>query len=715
LSNLIGQSLGRYHILEQLGEGGMATVYKAYDTRLERDVAVKIIRRGAFPADHLEQILKRFERESKALARLFHPNIVKVLDYGEYEGSPYMVLEYLPGGTLKQKLGKPINWQDSIQLLLPVARALEYAHEQGIIHRDVKPSNILLTVKNQPLLTDFGIAKILESRELTTLTGTGVGVGTPEYMAPEQWTGKAGVQSDIYSLGIVLYEMVTGRKPYMADTPAAILLKQATEPLPHPTLYAPNLPGSVEKALIKALARNPQNRFQSMADFAAALEKLAKGRQAGHTSDDVSELSALAGDTYATIEQDDSRATFLQEATFDTRSMSGVESPERTTRDTHAPEEKIKHALPVWVYALGAGIGGLVILSLCIGIALATGMIGRSSQPLQAEVPSPAVQPGNIIIPTETIPAQDPIGQQVVPTDLSNMAPTSTPFPSSASIPSNTPYFPPTSIPISNPTGKIVYACQVSGKEDFNEICLINADGSGFRQLTSNGADNGWPSLSPDGKTVFYASNKTGSYQLYKLPLSSGSEVQLTNISGQAMAPDMSPTGQIVFTLSTTSESIWVMNADGSGAHQVYRLGWDPVWSPDGNKILFATGTVSNVVHAIINADGSDFHQLANFAELRGRSDWSSLNLIAIYAGPSWGRNLYTVNVDGSNITQITTGGNGQGPSFSPDGQWIAFTGYFDNMGDINGCEIYIIRIDGTDRIRLTSNSYCDWQPRWGF
>ena len=493
MTNLIGQSLGRYHILEQLGEGGMATVYKAYDTRLERDVAVKIIRRGAFPADHLEQILKRFERESKALARLFHPNIVKVLDYGEYEGSPYMVLEYLPGGTLKQKLGKPINWLDSIQLLIPVARALEYAHEQGIIHRDVKPSNILLTATNQPLLTDFGIAKILESRELTTLTGTGVGVGTPEYMAPEQWTGKADAQSDIYSLGIVLYEMVTGRKPYMADTPAAILLKQATEPLPRPTLYAPNLPGSVEKALIKALARNPQDRFQSMIDFAAALEKLAKGRQAGRTSDDVSELSALAGDTYATIEQDDSRATFLQEATFDTRSMSGVESPERTTRDTPAPEEKRKQALPVWVYALGAGIGGLVILSLCIGIALATGMIGRSSQPLQAEVPSPAVQPGNIVFPTETIPAQNPTELQVFPTDwpilisTATLVPTDTPTPSPSPVPEPPSPVPPASaFSPSDPAEFIRWYFNVIWSERNYAFLWDNCQTDAFHQSAAN-------------------------------------------------------------------------------------------------------------------------------------------------------------------------------------------------------------------------------------
>ncbi len=274
MSDLIGQSLGRYHILEQLGEGGMATVYKAFDTRLERDVAVKVIRKSAFSSEVLERMLKRFEREAKALARLTHPNIVGVIDYGEFEGSPYLVMPYLPSGTLKQRLGKPIPWQDAARILLPIARALQFAHDQGIIHRDVKPSNILITLSGEPMLTDFGIAKILENDEGTALTSTGMGVGTPEYMAPEQWTGNVSPQSDIYALGVVFYEMVTGRKPYIADTPPAIMLKQATEPLPSPVKFMPNLPEKVEKVILKALAKQPENRYSDMHAFAEALEKV---------------------------------------------------------------------------------------------------------------------------------------------------------------------------------------------------------------------------------------------------------------------------------------------------------------------------------------------------------------------------------------------------------------------------------------------------------
>ncbi|RMD66929.1 serine/threonine protein kinase, partial [Candidatus Parcubacteria bacterium] len=240
--NLEGQSIGRYHILEQVGQGGMATVYKAYDTRLERDVALKVIRRGAFPPDDLDRILKRFEREAKSLARLSHPHIVKVLEYGEHEGSPYLVLEYLAGGTLKEQLTRQIPWDEAAALLLPIARALHYAHQQGFIHRDIKPANILLTAEGQPLLSDFGIAKLLTHEETQTLTGTGVSVGTPEYMSPEQGLGgEADARSDVYALGIVFYEMLTGRKPFQGETPMAVVVKHINEPLPKPSHHVRGL------------------------------------------------------------------------------------------------------------------------------------------------------------------------------------------------------------------------------------------------------------------------------------------------------------------------------------------------------------------------------------------------------------------------------------------------------------------------------------------
>ena len=280
MANLIGQSLGRYHILEQLGEGGMATVYKARDINLERDVAVKVIRAESFGSAMLERILKRFEREAKSLARLTHPNIVPILDYGETNGAPYLVMPYLPGGTLKGRMKIPIPYREAVQMLIPIAQALVHAHQQTIIHRDIKPSNILITRTGEPMLSDFGISKILDSEETRDLTSTGVGIGTPEYMAPEQGMGQADERSDIYALGVVLYEMITGRIPFRADTPMAVLLKKSQEAMPRPKQFVPNLPDSVENVLIKALARDPNNRYQSMQEFLNALGRLLRDETA---------------------------------------------------------------------------------------------------------------------------------------------------------------------------------------------------------------------------------------------------------------------------------------------------------------------------------------------------------------------------------------------------------------------------------------------------
>ena len=277
--NLIGKNIAGFEILEQLAEGGMAQVYKARDIHLKRYVAIKFLR-----AEWLEsqKALKRFEIESKALAKLNHPNIVQVLDFGEYEGTPYLVMEYISGGTLKEKIGEPIPWQHAAVLLAPIADALEYAHRQNMIHRDVKPSNILIDADGTPKLADFGVAKLQVSEETLDLTGTSVGVGTPWYMAPEQGTGEpVDHRADVYALGVVFYELITGRKPFQADDPIALLFQHTNELIPRPRKLVPGLPIQVEGVMYKALEKDPNNRFRVMSEFAIKLEQLSQGRKLG--------------------------------------------------------------------------------------------------------------------------------------------------------------------------------------------------------------------------------------------------------------------------------------------------------------------------------------------------------------------------------------------------------------------------------------------------
>jgi len=277
---LIGQSLGRYRIMQKLGAGGMAVVYKAYDSHLDCEVAVKVIQTDQILPVALARALKRFEREAKDVARLVHPNIVKVMDYGEENGIPYLVMPLLLGGTLSQKISANgrMDWKEAANLLIPIADALEYAHKHNIIHRDVKPSNILFTTNDIPMLADFGVAKVLDEEGTMDLTGTNATVGTPEYMAPEQIVSKTvDHRVDIYSLGVVYYEMVTGKRPFSGETPMQTLFKHASEPLTRPTLLNPDLPQEVEDFLVKALMKRPEERFSSMAEMENALRGLVSG------------------------------------------------------------------------------------------------------------------------------------------------------------------------------------------------------------------------------------------------------------------------------------------------------------------------------------------------------------------------------------------------------------------------------------------------------
>ena len=278
LSNI---DIGRYHVIERLGMGGMAVVYKAVDTSLKRNVALKVIRTEEFGPAALGRLRKRFEREAVAQAKFMHPNIVPVLDYGEYEGAPYLVMPYFAGGTLKDRIGSRWGVDEAARLLTQVAEGLAYAHEKGVLHRDVKPGNVLMTLEGLPLLSDFGIAKVLDNtlENGTQLTGTGVGIGTPEYMSPEQCRGEeVDTRTDIYALGVVFYELLTGRRPFKGNTPMGVVFKQINDPLPDPRQYAPDLPEEAISVLNRTMAKKPDKRYAAMQELALALKALGESQ-----------------------------------------------------------------------------------------------------------------------------------------------------------------------------------------------------------------------------------------------------------------------------------------------------------------------------------------------------------------------------------------------------------------------------------------------------
>jgi eukaryotic-like serine/threonine-protein kinase len=270
MAGLDGQQLGQYRILSVLGEGGMATVYRARQDSVNRDVAIKVIESKLA---RNPEFLKRFRREAETVAALDHPHIVKVFDYGQSGDLVYLVMQLLAGGSLADLLRKgPMPLNLASRLFDQIADALDYAHEQGVIHRDLKPGNVLLDSRNNGHLTDFGIAKLLVG-ENTALTQTGMVMGTPAYMSPEQWQGKSlDAHSDIYTLGIILFEMLTGRVPFQADTPFAMMHMHIYETPPPVRTLRSDTPDAVGMVVEKALAKKPEDRFSSAGEMAEAFK-----------------------------------------------------------------------------------------------------------------------------------------------------------------------------------------------------------------------------------------------------------------------------------------------------------------------------------------------------------------------------------------------------------------------------------------------------------
>ncbi|MBC7870217.1 MAG: protein kinase [Chitinophagaceae bacterium] len=278
----IGDEIGPYKITEQLGSGGMATVYKAYHARLDRHVAIKVMHANFLLND---AFLARFEREARIVARLEHPNIVPIYDYSEVEKQPYLVMKFIEGQTLKDRLHQSALDQDEIlRLMTAVANALDYAHKQGVLHRDIKPSNIIIDQRGTPYLTDFGLARLVQAGESTM--SADVMLGTPHYISPEQASGNTELdaRTDIYSLGVVLYELLTGRVPYAGNTPYAIVHDHIYTPVPRPSEVNPGISPQIENVLLKALEKKPADRYATASELLEDLRSAVSGSAQSQTT-----------------------------------------------------------------------------------------------------------------------------------------------------------------------------------------------------------------------------------------------------------------------------------------------------------------------------------------------------------------------------------------------------------------------------------------------
>ncbi len=335
---VIGENVGPYRLVEKLGKGGMATVFKAYHPSLDRYVAIKALH-PAF-MEH-PGFLERFEREAKVVAKLEHPNIVPIYDFSEHEDRPYLVLKYVRGETLKARLEKnKLTYKETRQIFRVISSALAYAHQEGVLHRDVKPSNVLLDKAGGVYLADFGLARIAETSQ-TTLSGQMM-MGTPHYISPEQAKGLGNLDSgtDIYSLGVMMYELLVGEVPYQADTPFSVIHDHIYSPLPLPRDMNPDLNEDMERALLKALAKKREDRYANVSEMMAAFLQAFDSLIKDHPSEGEAPTLALHADARKqTLERVQAEKEFAETKVFE---------KEKTEK-----QDK-KNGVPGWIWWMAA-------------------------------------------------------------------------------------------------------------------------------------------------------------------------------------------------------------------------------------------------------------------------------------------------------------------------------------------------------------------------
>jgi Tol biopolymer transport system component len=606
MTTLIGQTVGGFRILERIGRGGMATVYKAYQPSLDRYVAIKVL-----PLALTEEpdFAERFQREARLVARLEHPHILPVHDFGREGDLFYIAMRYVNAGTLKELMGQPLPLDQIVDLIAQIADALDCAHRQGVVHRDVKPSNILLDRGQWALLTDFGLARMMEPT--TQITATGVGVGTPDYMSPEQGLGeRVDERTDLYSLGVVLYEMLTGRVPFQAETPMAVVLKHIHEPLPKPRAVNPGIPEAVEGVVLRALAKRREERYASAAEMARELRNAVE--EARHV-----------------------------------RAPSKTMPPGPPAVVASAPASKPAVSLGGLRWLPCAGALALMICLAGLGIWQVPGIVARLR-----EARSTVTQTSVAIVP---LPTASPLQPTILPSP--------TPLPAGARFPRGQIAFvtgdegawqillvdpirgesqplpgqPPNSgVPAWSPDGTAlafrsditgvwqIYVVGIDGRglqqltfgtagsyepawspdgtqiayvseqDGDKEIYVMNRDGTGARRLTFNPGWDDDPSWSPDGRWLVYESQQGGRMDIYRLGLDGSGPTRLTTEGEANSTPAWSPDGRSIGFERDTGDAyhIWIMFADGSGQRQLTTDGgWNlrPTWSPDGIEIAYTS------------------------------------------------------------------------------------------------------------------------------
>ena len=476
------EKIGRYEVKAEVGRGGMATVYRSYDPSFERDVAIKVLP-PAF--QHDPQFRVRFEREAKTIALLEHPAIVPVYDFGEDGQQLYIVMRFMSGGSLSLRLREgEVTKEESQQIISRLAPSLDAAHAKGIIHRDIKPGNILFDQYGNAFLSDFGIARITEHAG-TTITGNSI-IGTPAYMSPEQVQGDKDLdgRSDIYSLGIILFQMLTGKLPYQSDTPAKTMMSHILDAIPSVLEANPNLPPGFEDVITQALAKKPEDRYSTASEMATAIEAATKGEP-------VPVRQVPADDTI-----ESPQLTLVHR----TEKLTIPSQPETVARP-HLEKRRSKG-----LFAALGFIAVVVVLGLTAAFIYNMGIYPLAPLPTATATITHQPPPTLELSPTldDTAFAAEELATELAlaPTPEPTSTQTNTPEPNV--IPTSTPTITATSepsLPVIGGADKVAFI-----KE--NDIWTMNVDGTDLSQLTNDGSEKSNLQWSPDGESVNYISGK---------------------------------------------------------------------------------------------------------------------------------------------------------------------------------------------------------------
>ena len=737
-ADLIGKIINGYEILSQVGQGGMAAVYLARQRSMNRNVALKILP-SIFMHD--ETYLQRFEREVKIVSQLEHRNIVPVYDYGEFNDQPYIAMRYMPAGSVEGLLAEGrISQARMLSIVEQVASALDYAHKKGILHRDLKPSNILLDDGGGAFITDFGIARILGEGS-GTITTQGV-VGTPSYMSPEQARAEPlDGRSDVYSLGVMLFELATGRRPFESDTPYSIAVMHVTMPPPSPRQIEPTIGAALEKVIMRALLKSRDDRYGSAGELAEALRR-SLGRVDSEGED--GEAAVVEARTEQLPGQPSrlstSAAAPLLAAAATSETSRAVSVPPRRRR---LPRIRRGH---IWIGVAAGGALGCALLAgvLIVGVSL-FGVLSRdqgvsaSATALKqvSEMASATTVPGDTVSATLT-PRPRATTDPLQSTRIALNAATDATFTAEALLADARPTATPAEIQpvgvrelptllpaLASAEGELVYFAKraiAGGAEPRFEIVVMDLQSRAQRRFSAGEGSSTYPRPSPDGRWIAFQSNHDGDFEIYLANRYGGQLRQLTQNSVLDRLADWSPAGDwIIYSSDIRGDQTYdlyqIRPIDGETA-PIYSDRWrnsHARFSPDGKHLAFTAGPsvrdASTWEIRLVDRETGASKLLTENAVRDASPAFSPDSQRIVYVTTAGGsRALASMNLEGGDRRILyTEPGSVWSANYSPDGRYLAVT------ATVNGDDqLFLVDADGVSaqQITVSGGAYASWIPQ---